>query len=105
MFLSKIQDYAVYIKHFTGLSSDALFIYTGLIFYFLIAAIHKRQLKSNIAMIAVVLLAISIEVFSSRSDIFGHGYWRVGASIHNIVNMIIWPYIIWAMAKFHVWKG
>ncbi|MCU4315538.1 hypothetical protein KTH46_10950 [Acinetobacter bereziniae] len=105
MLLSKIQEFALSLKHFTGLSSDALFIYAGLILYFIVAAIHKRQLKSNIAMILTVVLAFSIEIFNARADIFGKGYWRIWSSIHSIVNMIFWPYMIWAMARFRIWKG
>jgi hypothetical protein len=105
MFLSKIQEFAMSLKHFTGLSSDALLIYTGLIIYFFVAAIHKRQLKSNMAIIITVVVALSIEIFNARADIFGKGYWRIWASIHSIVNMIFWPYVIWAMARFRVWKG
>ena len=105
MFLAKVQEIASSLKHFTGLSSDALFIYAGLIIYFIVAAIHKRQLKSNLAIIATVVLAFVIEIFNARADIFGRGYWRIWESIHSIVNMIFWPYVIWAMARFRVWKG
>ncbi|MDR0237408.1 hypothetical protein [Acinetobacter sp.] len=105
MLLSKIQEFALSLKHFTGLSSDALLIYVGLILYFIVAAIHKRQLKSNIAILTTVIFAFGIEIFNVRADIFGKGYWRIWASIHTIVNMIFWPYVIWAMARFRVWKG
>lgn len=84
MFLAKVQEFASSLKHFTGLSSDALFIYAGLIIYFIVAAIHKRQLKSNFAIIATVVLAFVIEIFNARADIFGRGYWRIWESIHSI---------------------
>lgn len=105
MYLSKLQEYALSLKHFTGLSSDALLIYAGLIIYFVVATMHKRQLKSNIAIITTVVFAFTIEIFNARADIFGRGYWRIWESIHSIVNMIFWPYVIWAMARFRVWKG
>ena len=105
MFLAKIQQYTQNLKHFTVLSSDALFIYAGLIIYFVVAAIHKRQLRSHIAIIVTVVFAFVIEIFNARADIFGRGYWRIWDSIHSIVNMIFWPYVIWAMARFRVWKG
>ncbi len=105
MLLIKIQELATNLKHFTHLSSDALLIYTGLIFYFIVAAIHKRQLRSHIAIILTVVFAFAIEIFNSRADIFGRGYWRIWDSIHTIVNMIFWPYVIWAMARFRIWKG
>ena len=105
MFVSKIEEISTSIKHLTGLSIDALLIYLGLILYFIIAAIDKRQLKSNIALTVTFLIALTLEIFNSRVDIFGRGYWRVGASIHNIVLMIFLPYVLWAMAKFRIWKG
>jgi glutaminase len=56
-------------------------------------------------MILTVVLGFSIEMFNARADIFGQGDWRIWSSIHSIVNMIFWPYVIWAMARFRIWKG
>ncbi|WP_228147067.1 hypothetical protein [Acinetobacter sp. ANC 3832] len=69
------------------------------------AFLHHRQLKSHFAIWAVVIVAVGYELFDARDDLINHGYWRIGASMHDIINTIFWPLMIWLMAKFKVWKG
>lgn len=105
MYLSKFQEFKIYIVHFTDLARDALHIYAGLLVFFIVAFLHHRQLKSHFAIWAVVIVAVGCELFDARDDLINHGYWRVGASMHDIINTIFWPLMIWLMAKFKVWKG
>ncbi|WP_445114921.1 hypothetical protein [Acinetobacter sp. WZC-1] len=105
MHLSSFQEFKIYIIHLTGLDRDALHIYAGLLVFFIVAFFHKRQLKSQLAMWAVVIVAVAAELFDARDDLFNHGYWRVGASLHDIINTSFWPLMIWLMAKFKLWKG
>ncbi|CAM4218661.1 hypothetical protein [Acinetobacter pragensis] len=87
------------------LSHDAWLIYTGLLVYLLAALIHQRQLKSNYAIWSVVIVALAVELFGARHDIFDKGYWRIGASLRDIVNMVLLPLILWLSVKYRVWKG
>jgi len=71
------------IAYFTDLSRDAFYIYAGLflcrvigIFYRVL--FHCRQLKSNFIIWAVVIVAISAELFlmpmfAARDDLINHG--------------------------------
>ncbi|AXQ21116.1 hypothetical protein BEN71_02955 [Acinetobacter wuhouensis] len=105
MYLSKFQEFKIYIVNFTDLARDALHIYAGLAVFFIVALIHKRQLKSTWAIITVICVAVGCELFDARDDLINHGYWRVGASMHDIINTCFWPVMIWLMARFRVWKG
>ena len=105
MNLSKFEEMMSHIIHFTGLERDALHIYAGLTIYLIVALLHKRQLKSKWAIGVVVIVVIAIELFSARHDLFSDGIWRVGASLHDIINTIFWPMIIWLSVRFRVWKG
>jgi len=57
-------------------------------------------LKSYFAIWAVVIVAIGAELFDARDDLINHGLWRIGVSMHDIINTIFWPLIIWLMARF-----
>lgn len=105
MYLSNFQELKIYIVNFTDLARDALHIYAGLLVFFIVAFCHHRQLKSKFAIWAVILIAVGCELFDARDDLINHGYWRVGASMHDIINTIFWPLVIWLMARFKVWKG
>ncbi len=104
MYLSTFQELKMYVVDFTELSRDALHIHAGLLLFFMVAFFHHRQLKSHVAIWAVVVMAIGAELFDARDDLINHGLWRIGASLHDIINSIFWPWLIWFMARFRVWK-
>ncbi|WP_228268759.1 hypothetical protein [Acinetobacter ursingii] len=79
-------------------------IYAGLLFVFCVAFLDKRQLKSIWALFAVVLIAIGAELLDARDDLINYGYWRFDASLHDILNTIFWPLVLWLIAKFKILK-
>ncbi|MGE4315370.1 hypothetical protein [Acinetobacter sp.] len=105
MYLSKFQELKIYIVNFTELSRDALHMYAGLMLFFIVAFFHHRQLKSKWAIWTVLIVAIAAELFDARDNLINHGLWRIGASLHDIINTIFWPLLIWLMARFRLWKG
>ncbi|WP_291355515.1 MULTISPECIES: hypothetical protein [unclassified Acinetobacter] len=105
MYLSKFQELKIDITNFTELSRDALHIYAGLTLFFIVAFFHHHQLKSKWAIGAVLIAAVVAELFDAHDDLINYGYWHIGASLHDIINTIFWPLVIWLMARFRVWKG
>ncbi len=89
----------------TQLSSDAGLIYGGMLVYLIAALMHQRQLKSNYALWSVIMIAIAAALFGARHDILDKGYWRIGQSLRDILNMILLPLILWLTVKYRVWKG
>jgi hypothetical protein len=98
MYHSKFQEFKIYIN-LTDLTRDALHIYAGLLIF-----LDKRQLKSIWALFAVVLIAIGAELLDARDDLINYGYWRFDASLHDILNTIFWPLVLWLIAKFKLLK-
>ena len=41
----------------------------------------------------------------AHDDLIHRGYWRVSASVHDILNTCFWPFVIWFMVRFRVYQG
>jgi hypothetical protein len=48
----------------------------------------------------VLAIAMLAEALDARDDIADLGHWRIGASIHDIVNTMFWPTIICILARY-----
>ncbi|RKG34437.1 hypothetical protein D7V21_06705 [Acinetobacter guerrae] len=104
MYDSKFQEFKIYIVHFTHLARDALHIYAGLLAFLCVAFLDKRQLKSVWALVAVMFIAMGAELLDARDDFINYGYWRFDASLHDLLNTIFWPLVLWLIAKFKILK-
>ncbi|MPW43496.1 hypothetical protein [Acinetobacter guerrae] len=104
MYDSKFQEFKIYIVHFTHLARDALHIYAGLLVFLCVAFLDKRQLKSVWALVAVMFIAMGAELLDARDDFINYGYWRFDASLHDLLNTIFWPLVLWLIAKFKILK-
>jgi hypothetical protein len=83
-----------------GLSKDALHIYVGLLVFLAAAALLRRPLGSSIPLAMVLVVACVGEIFDARDDIADLGCWRAGASMHDIVNTMFWPAVLFALARY-----
>ncbi len=77
-----------------GLSRDALHIYVGLAVLLVMALVLRRPLSSLIPVSIVFLVAIIGEVVDMRDDLVTIGYWRLGGSVHDVVNTVFWPTVL-----------
>ena len=84
----------------TGLSRDALHIYTGLITMFMAALILLRPLRSMVPLVMVLLVASLGETIDLYDDIAFRGYWRWNASLHDFLNTMFWPTLIFLLARY-----
>ena len=83
-----------------GLSKDALHIHVGLLIFFAAAILLRKRLSSAIPVALVFVLACVGEMFDARDDISDLGHWRVGASLHDIVNTTFWPAALFVLARY-----
>lgn len=90
------------IMHFTGLSKDALHVYVGLIVFLSVAVLLNKPLRFTIPWLSVLLVATLGEVVDRHDDMVMLGYWRITASIHDVVNTLFWPTVFLIMAKYRV---
>ena len=77
-----------------GLSRDALHIYVGLAVLLVMALILRKQLSSLIPLGIVFLVAVIGEIVDIRDDLLTTGHWRLGASLHDVVNTVFWPAVL-----------
>ncbi|MFO1503314.1 MAG: hypothetical protein U1F39_05795 [Steroidobacteraceae bacterium] len=88
------------IVQFASLSKDALHIYVGMGVFLLGAAVAQKGIRSALAILAVVALAALGEMLDARDDLRIHGHWRVMASLHDLVNTVFWPLMLWLLARY-----
>ena len=85
----------------TGLSRDALHVYAGMTLMLLTAAALRRPLQSVIPWLAVLLVAVVIELPDLRDDLAQYGRWHWRASLYDFVNTVFWPTVLLFFAR---WK-
>jgi hypothetical protein len=84
----------------TGLSKDALHVYLGLIVWLLTAALWRKSITAWKPWLVVLVVACGIEAFDAFHDWIDVGYWRVGASIHDVLNTMFWPTVLTLLARY-----
>ena len=97
---SLVQSFKLSVIGFTGLSKDALHIYAGLIVWLLAAALFRKSITTLKPWLAVLVVALGIEAFDAFDDWVGLGYWRVSASVHDVLNTLFWPTVFALLARF-----
>ena len=100
MAMSAFQSMKHEIVQFASLSKDALHIYAGMGVFLLGSAIAQKGIRSALAILAVVAVAVIGELLDARDDIRIHGHWRVMASLHDFVNTVFWPLLLWLLARY-----
>jgi len=91
---STVQSIKLAIVSATGLSKDALHIYVGLIVFFAMMRILRRQAHRFMPLLTVFIAACCGEVLDRRDDLHSLGYWRLDASLHDVINTLFWPFVI-----------
>lgn len=78
----------------TGLSKDALHIYVGMALYLISAYFFRMRPRTHYPILLVLFVACLGEVLDMRDDVLSLGYWRWGASLHDVLNTSIWPVVL-----------
>jgi hypothetical protein len=100
MAMSTFQSMKHEIIQFASLSKDALHIYVGMGVFLIGSALAQKGLRSMFAILAVACVAALGELLDARDDIRMHGHWRVMASLHDFVNTVFWPLMLWLLARY-----
>lgn len=88
-----------FLQH-VSLSKDAIHIYIGMaVFLIAIILLNKRRIDWR-CLIPVIVVAVFMEVMDLYDDLKSLGYPRWGASVHDIVNTILWPSVLTFLDKF-----
>lgn len=105
MEISAVQSIKLAIVSTIELSKDALHIYVGLAVLLIAAVVLRKPLQSIVPWLLVLALAVIGELADMRDDILSLGYWRWGASVHDILNTLFWPSVLLLLARFSVLFG
>lgn len=100
MAMSAFQSMKHEIVQFASLSKDALHIYVGMGIFLLGSALAQKGLKSAFPIVAVITLGVLGELLDARDDFRIHGHWRLMASLHDLVNTVFWPLMLWLLARY-----
>ena len=101
---STLQSLKLGIISATGLSRDALHIYVGLTLLIAASCITRKSLGSLSNWLVVLAGASLIELFDLMDDKTSFGYWRWGASLHDIANTLFWPTVLVVAYRFRLIK-
>lgn len=101
---SKIQAIKLFLVSLTGLSKDALHVHVGLGTMFGAAMIFRREFRSLLPWLAVLVAALCGEMLDMYDDLISPGYWRWEMSVHDIANTLFWPTIVMVLARTRVWE-
>jgi hypothetical protein len=84
----------------TGLSKDALHTHVGLLVYVAALVLTRKPMRSTIPWAITLLVALLGEAVDMRDKIASLGRWHWGASVHDIVNTLLWPSVLVLLARF-----
>lgn len=102
--MSTYQDAKLAILSILELSRDSIHLHIGLIVFFATVVLWKKGSIEARCLIPVAVVASLMEILDLRDDYSDLGYFRlaaVTASIHDLVNTMIWPVVIVILA----WMG
>lgn len=102
---SAVQAIKLAIVSVLGLSKDALHVYTGLAVFLVTAVVLRKPLRSFLPLFIVIAVAVSGELLDRHDDIASLGHWRWQASLHDVLNTLFWPSVLWFLARLGILSG
>ena len=78
-----------------GISESLLHLHAGLAIFVVTALLLRKRMRSWIPLAVVVVLAMVNEMIDYR---YSPG-WDVGASLKDLANTIVWPLILFLLAR------
>lgn len=90
----------VLIVDFTGLNADALHVYFGLVFFFLMAIPYRHRGLRWWMLLPTLIISILTEVLDRRYQLSLLGVWSWSQSVHDIVNTNLIPVVLYALLKW-----
>lgn len=92
---SLYQSLKLEIVELVYLSRDAIHIHVGLAVFFISILLMSRKKITIKCLFPVLFVAISMELLDLYDDQRYLGYFRFNNSLHDLINTLIWPMIIW----------
>jgi hypothetical protein len=80
------------------LTKDAIHVYIGFVLLLVALIVFRRRLSSYQALIPGLLVSLLLEYFDLRD-----GY-SVGASVHDIINTNLLPFVLVTLARLQIFN-
>ena len=68
----------------------------------------RKRLSSLVPLSMVFLVAVVGKIVDMQDDLMTAGYWRLGTSLHDVVNTVFWPTLLTMFHRagliFHIKK-
>lgn len=93
-----IEDYSAMknaLGELTGMSEDLIHVHVGLAIFVVTALLLRRRMRSVVPLATVALLALLNELV----DFSGGEGWRLGSSILDFLNTLLWPLVLFLLAR------
>jgi len=97
---SLVQSVKLQVVSITGLSKDALHVYVGMSVFLFTAAISRRSMRSRVPWLATLGVAFAGELVDAIDDLHTIGHWQWRASVHDVINTLVWPTALAIVARF-----
>ncbi|MES2507776.1 MAG: hypothetical protein V4599_13805 [Verrucomicrobiota bacterium] len=97
---SAVQSLKLTLVSVLGLSKDALHIHVGLGVFVAACVLFRRSPGAWLPWGLAVAAACAGEVVDMRDDLASLGHWRWLASLHDVVNTVVWPTVFFGLARF-----
>jgi len=94
--------YQLFKLHFLSvvpLAKDAVHIYVGILALFVAAALLRLPIRSYRVLLPGLLLSLAMEALDLRDDLSWLGYLRWDASLKDVVNTNVLPFVIVVLAR------
>ncbi len=102
---SYYQQAKLHVMSIVDLSKDAIHVHLGMLIFFLWIVTTRKSLKSFKSILPVLVVAVLMEILDLRDDYYSFGFFRWKASIHDLVNTVLWPFVIVIFCKLGLSKN
>ena len=100
MAMSAFQGFKHELVQLASLSKDALHIYVGMTVFLVVAAIARKGLRSGLAVLVVLAVAVVGEILDLRDEYRSREHLLWLASLHDLLNTCFWPLVLWLLARY-----
>ena len=101
---SLYQSLKLNILSLLDLSKDSIHIHLGLLVFFIFLFLFKKKASDSITIVPVIVLACFMGTLDLYDDYSSLGYFRLGASVHDLINTMFWPVSIVLMVKIKTYN-
>jgi hypothetical protein len=104
--MSDFQRLKLVILDLVDLSKDAAHMHVGLLVFVGVLLLLRGRRSPWLAWLAAAGVAVGLEALDLRDDVRSLGRPRWGASLHDVVNTLVWPTVLAVLVRLRPgWRG